>query len=56
MLQPNKASGIITLDGLSSDDPFGFEPTNNLDDGGTGEPITPFLDLDDDDDLKKAIG
>jgi hypothetical protein len=49
----NKASGIIQLDALSSDDPFGFEP-DNLSDGGDASDTPPFLNLDDDDDPEPA--
>lgn len=49
----NKASGIIQLDALSSDDPFGFEPDNFSDDGDASD-TPPFLNLDDDDDPEPA--
>jgi hypothetical protein len=45
----NKASGIIQLDALSSDDPFGFEPSDSPDNNDPSN-TPPFLNLDDDDD------
>lgn len=49
MYQPNKASGIITLDGLGSDDPFGFNAQAEPDVTGSAD-TPPFLNLEDDDD------